>query len=389
MNMALQKLKLRDVCEIDGARNLHSNMPYVGMEDIESNTGRFLGQLTPRGVKSITFYFTPEHLLYGRLRPYLNKVLLPDFNGHCSTEIFPLKPKGLIDKTFLFYWITSEPILEKINKTCTGARMPRANMEQVLDLEMQVPTLQEQKRIVAVLDKACGAIAKAKISAEKNLANARELFDSYLKNVFANPGIGWEENNLGTVCEVKDGTHDSPQYLPEGIPFVTQKNITENGLDITNTKRISIADHENFYRRSNVSKGDILISMIGANRGMSCLVNEATVFSIKNVGLVKATPKVNQGYLLYFLKSPKAKEYISRYSKGGAQEFIGLTELRKFPILFAPLAEQGRIVAKLDAISAETNGLEAIYQQKFIDLDELKKSILQKAFSGELAGVKS
>ena len=252
------------------------------------------------------------------------------------------------------------------------------------DLTITLPPLPEQQRIVAILDEAFAAIATAKENAEKNLQNARELFESYLQSVFTNPGAGWEEKKLNDVCEVKDGTHYSPQYVPEGIPFVTQKNITENGLDIANTKRISLADHESFYRRSNVSQGDIIISMIGANRGMACLVNESTTFSIKNVGLVKDNPKVNQDYLLYFLKSPKAKKYVSTYSKGGAQEFIGLTELRKFPVLLATLPEQHRIVAKLDALSAETKKLEAIYRQKLADLEELKKSALQKAFNGEL-----
>jgi type I restriction enzyme, S subunit len=257
------------------------------------------------------------------------------------------------------------------------------------DLRVPVPPLSEQNRIVAILDEALTAIATARENVEKNLKNARELFESYLQSVFAKPGKEWDEKDLSELTEVKDGTHDSPKYQREGIPFVTQKNVTEEGLSLSNTKFISTADHDNFYRRSNVAYGDILISMIGANRGMACLVDNKTLFSIKNVCLVKASSKINQDFLLYYLKSPKAKYFVKTSSKGGAQEFIGLTELRKFPIPLAPIEEQGAIVSKLNELSGEAKKLEAIYQQKLAGLEELKKSILQKAFGGELKGAAS
>ena len=165
---------------------------------------------------------------------------------------------------------------------------------------------------------------------------------------------------------------------------VTQKNVREEGLSFSNTKFISDEDHAKFYKRSNVARGDILISMIGANRGMACLVDDERVFSIKNVGLVKENSSVNQRLLLYFLKSSQAAEYVSSKSKGGAQEFIGLTELRKFPVAIPELSEQGALVAKLDALSEETQRLESLYQRKLAALNELKKSLLHQAFSGAL-----
>ena len=261
----------------------------------------------------------------------------------------------------------------------------RVSKDFIEEYEIPLPPLPEQQRIVAILDEAFVAIDRAKANAEKNLKNARALFESYLQSVFANPGEGWEEKTLSSICEVKDGTHDSPKYVENGIPFVTQKNIREDGLTLTNTKFISIEDHENFYRRSNAAYGDILMSMIGANRGMSCMVDDKKVFSIKNVALIKASQNINQPYLLYFLKSPTSQKYVMDNSNGGAQEFIGLTQLRKFPVIVPSLDEQKTIVTKLDVLSTETKKLEAIYRQKLIDLDELKKSILQKAFRGELS----
>lgn len=375
---------LGDVCIVDKSQGIHKQLPYIGLEHIESHTGRFIGSTRPLAVKSSTFKFTSGHLLYGRLRPYLNKVTLPDFDGHCSTEIFPIKPNRELSREFLKYWFLNDANVAKINATCTGARMPRANMSAVLNFDFLLPPLPEQRRIVGILDEAFDGIATAKANAEKNLENARALFESRLHYVFTQRDTEWAERPLEEICEVKDGTHDSPKYVEIGIPFVTQKNIRESGLSFDDTKFITQSDHDKFYRRSNVAYGDILISMIGANRGMACMVEDARTFSIKNVGLVKRNNSINQQFLLYFLKSSIATDYVSSRSKGGAQEFIGLTELRKFPIPVISLSMQESIVAKLDTLSNSTRRLESIYQQKVATLEELKKSLLHKAFTGEL-----
>ncbi len=205
-----------------------------------------------------------------------------------------------------------------------------------------------------------------------------------MQSVFTQRSEGWVEKKIGDICEVKDGTHDSPKYEQEGVPFVTQKNIRENGLSFENTKFIKEEDHQNFYRRSNVAKGDILISMIGANRGMACIVDDDRTFSIKNVGLIKQSEVVNQKFLLYFLKSPQAAIYVRSKSKGGAQEFIGLTELRKFPISFPSVEKQSEIVFQIEALYQQTQRLETLYQRKIAALDELKQALLHQAFSGAL-----
>ena len=254
------------------------------------------------------------------------------------------------------------------------------------DLVISVPSLPEQHRIIAILDEAFEAIATAKANAEKNLQNARAVFESYLESVFTERGPGWVVKPLGEVCLVKDGTHDSPKYVAEGIPFVTQKNIREDGLSFEKTKFISQADHDDFYRRSNAAHGDILISMIGANRGMTCVVDDERIFSIKNVGLVKQNPLINQQFLLYFLKSPQAACFVKDVSKGGAQEFVGLTELRRFPIPLPTLARQSVLAETFQSLrtQTQTQTLTQIYQRKLIALDELKKSLLHQAFSGAL-----
>src|SRR5207249_6048829 len=137
-----------DVDAFDKAQGSHRGLPYVVLEHLESHTARFIGSNEPQHVKSSTFRFSDKHVLYGRLRPYLNKALAPDFEGHCSTEIFPLKPRPELSREYLLYWLLAGETCDRINATCTGARMPRAQMNEVLSFEFLLPPLPEQQRIV-------------------------------------------------------------------------------------------------------------------------------------------------------------------------------------------------------------------------------------------------
>ena len=112
--------KLKDVCSYDKEIVTNPDLPYVGLEHIESKSGKFVGTLKPTTVKSSTFHFTEKHVLYGRLRPYLNKVFLPFFEGHCSTEIFPISVTTRILREYLYYWFLLDSTVKKIDATRTG-----------------------------------------------------------------------------------------------------------------------------------------------------------------------------------------------------------------------------------------------------------------------------
>lgn len=314
-------------------------------------------------------------------RPYIMKT-----TGCIHDGWLVLKQNGkkIFETEFLYYLLSSPFVFQQFNSKAAGSTVRNLNISLVSSVNIPIPPLFEQKEIVSILDDAFESIERAKSNAEQNLNNAKELFESYLKNIFENKNEDWKEKKLNEITEVKDGTHDSPKYISEGIPFVTQKNIRHDGLSLIDTKFITEIDHDKFYKRSNVTYGDILISMIGANRGMAAIVNEKRIFSIKNVGLIKESKNINTNFLLYYLKSSLAMKYVLYMSNGGAQEFIGLTALRAFPIPFPSLKEQDAVVKKIDDIAKETKKLQSIYEKKLNDLEELKKSILQKAFNGEL-----
>ena len=295
-------------------------------------------------------------------------------NQHIFKVVFD---KIEINKQFFKYIVESS--LEEMAKHTNGATMKHIRKGDFDNILVPVPPLSEQHSIVDYLDSAFAKIDAMKANAEKALNEAKALFQASLKEMLE-PKEGWEEKKLEDITEVKDGTHDSPKYVTEGIPFVTQKNITIKGFDLLNTKKITLEDHKKFYTRSNVEFGDIIIAMIGANRGMSCIVDTREIFSIKNVGLIKKNDNINMRYLLFYLHSPSANTYILDNSNGGAQEFIGLKGLRTFPIPYPPLSEQQSIVTTLDSLKSKVDRLQANYEKISQECDALKQAILRQVF---------
>ena len=180
-----QSKRLDEVCAFDKAQGSHRGLPYVGLEHIESHTARFIGSAEPQIVKSTTFRFTKEHVLYGRLRPYLNKALIPKFEGHCSTEIFPLRPSRELMREYLLFWLLDNATCERINNTSRGARMPRAKMDEVMSFDIPLPTLDKQKRIVETLENLRERTQRIARIYERKHAALEALKKSLLHQAFA------------------------------------------------------------------------------------------------------------------------------------------------------------------------------------------------------------
>jgi type I restriction enzyme S subunit len=299
-----------------------------------------------------------------------------------GNKLFALATNKNIESRYVFYYYFSETFQKHFAVELAGI-IGGVSMNKFKDLEIPLPPLPEQQRIVAILDDAFAAIAKAKANAEQNLKNAKEIFESYLQGIFENKGEGWEEKTLGEVYDVRDGTHDSPKYQEEGFPLITSKNLKKDLLNYDNVNYISEQDYININKRSKVDKGDILFAMIGTI-GNPVVIQDEPDFAIKNVALFKVPKGQNSNFLKYYLDAKSTIDKMMEDAKGTTQKFVGLGYLRSFKILLPPLKEQQTIVQKISALSTETKKLEAIYQQKINDLEELKKSVLQKAFSGEL-----
>ena len=299
------------------------------------------------------------------------------FNQGCRGLI----PSEKLNHKFLYYFLLSN--VDLLNELGTGATFKELSAGKLKSVMIPAPPLPEQKRIVAILEEAFAGIATATANAEKNLQNARELFENHLQSVFINKSEEWVEKKLGEVYDVRDGTHDSPKYQSTGYALITSKNLKRDGLNFDKVKYISEKDYLKINERSAVHKGDVLFAMIGTI-GNPIVVEVEPDFAIKNVALFKVTDKDDSYFLKYYLQTDYAISKMQSEAKGTTQKFVGLGYLRGFPIAVPPLQVQQVIVAKLNALSAETNRLETIYQKKLDDLVELKRSILQKAFAGEL-----
>jgi type I restriction enzyme S subunit len=186
---------------------------------------------------------------------------------------------------------------------------------------------------------------------------------------------------LGEAFDVRDGTHDTPKYTNTGVPLVTSKHLNAGKIDFSNVKFISEEDHLAISKRSNVQVNDILFAMIGSI-GNPALVQENKTFSIKNVALFKGHNKTSSPFLLLFLKATEHAMKVK--SAGGLQPFVSLTFLRNHPFPLPPLAEQKRIVAKVDACFANLDALAEQLKTQRQHIQHSKKALLQRAVSGRL-----
>jgi type I restriction enzyme S subunit len=295
-----------------------------------------------------------------------------------------LVPRNGLDSKYLYYYLAG--IVPLLNDLGTGATFKELSGGKLKEVPVPVAPLPEQHRIVAILDEAFDGIATAKANAQKNLQNARALFESHLQSVFTERGEGWVEKRLLEVCEkITDGTHQTPTYFDEGVIFLSSRNVTSGMIDWENIKYIDTKQHLEMHRRVAPRVGDILLAKNGTT-GVAAIVDRDVVFDIYvSLALLRSLGEVQPRFLLYFVNSPAAKHQFNKRLKGVGVPNLHLQEIREVVIGFpSDLAQQNAIVEQLDLLSAEIGHLESLYQHKLTALDDLKKSLLHQAFSGQL-----
>jgi type I restriction enzyme S subunit len=286
---------------------------------------------------------------------------------------------------------------DHIYSLARGAAQKNLDVPAFRNIEVNFPkSLPEQQRIVAILDEVFAAIAKAKANAEQNLKNAKELFESYLQGVFENKGEGWEERRLGEsdLIEIIDGDRGKnyptqKDFTDEGYClFMNTKNVRPTGFEFNTTMFISEAK-DKAMGKGKLKRNDVVMTTRGTIGNLGVYDKEVEYDNIRiNSGMLIFRPNLKQitsEYLFEILRSGIIKRQIKKQVTGAAQPQLPIKTLVNF-VFPVPksIKEQQAIVQKLDALSTETKKLESIYQQKINDLEELKKSVLQKAFNGEL-----
>jgi type I restriction enzyme S subunit len=284
------------------------------------------------------------------------------------------------DPSFVHAFLSST--FEHFQSISTGAAIPGISREQILGLEIATPPLPEQQRIVGILDEAFDGIATAKANAEKNLQNARALFESHLQAVFTQRATGWAKMKLGEISEVQSGgTPSVPKkaYWGGNIPWYSSGELNET-YTIDPERQITIEGLNN----SNVKlfpKGSLLIGMYDtAALKMSILDRDAT-FNQAIAG-VKPSDEIEIEFILNAINVSKPRLLLER--RGVRQKNLSLGKIKEIEMPMPRLAEQREVVSRLRNVRDETQRLESIYRQKLAALGELKKSLLHQAFTGAL-----
>ena len=293
-----------------------------------------------------------------------------------------IRASELIDREYLYNFLLKH---EKDIIGNTGAVFNSLNKTQIEDILIPLPPLPEQKRIVAILEETFEAIARAKENTEKNLQNCRELFGTYLQNAFVNRGEAWEEKTLGQVSITFGRGKSRHRPRNDKILYGGTYPFIQTG-DIRNSNHY-ITEYSQTYNEIGLAqsklwtKGTICIT-IAANIAETGILGFDACFPDSVIGMT-ANPKLAEmNYAEYLLQSFKSR--LQAKGKGSAQANINLSTFENELFPFPPVPIQHSIVERIDDLANETEKLEAIYQYKLVNLEELKKSILKKAFNGEL-----
>ncbi|RCR68485.1 restriction endonuclease subunit S [Larkinella punicea] len=347
---------------------------------------------------NVKYIDAKQHVeMHKRVAPRLNDILLAKngttgvaaivdkdvvFDIYVSLALLRVKEEVL--PSFMLYFINSPLAKKQFNRRLKGIGVPNLHLEEIREVEISYPkSLPEQQRIVAILDEAFAAIDQAKANAEKNLQNARALFESYLQSVFANSGEGWEFKKVKEVAK-----HSLGKMLDkaknQGIPQRYLRNINVRWFKTDLSDLLEMRFRPEETEKYTAQKGDVLICEGGYPGRAAIWEEDYPIYFQKAIHRVRFNKQEYNKLFVYFLYLSDKNGNLKDYCSGaGIQHFTG-EALGRFIMPLPPLSEAKSIVAKLDALSIETKKLEAIYRQKLADLDELKKAILQKAFRGEL-----
>lgn len=372
-----------DVCHYRKNNGTHKDLRYIGLEHIEQGNGQLLGTLDSNSVLSTSFRFQKGDVLYGRLRPYLKKAYVAEFDGCCSTEIFPIHSE-CINPSFLKYWFLSDKTTQAINETCSGCRMPRGNMNEVLKFDFCYPPLSEQQEIVEYLDSSFAKIDALKANAAKNLEEAKSLFQSALKGALE-PKEGWEEKKLSEIVDsntpISYGIVQPGEDTPNGIPVVRPVDLIEKYISLNdNIKRTSKENSES-YKRTILNGKEILMCVRGTT-GIVSLSDE----SLKNCNVtrgivpLKISDDTKRLFVYYTLIAPIASDFIQHKTKGAALKQINIADVKMIPINLPTYQEQQSIVSHLDSLNEKVNTLQQNYSRICDECDALKQAILRQVF---------
>ena len=375
-----EEAKWKEILHIRSGRSHKEVLDPDGNYPIIGSAGKVMGYAN-------TYLCEANTTIIGRKGTINNPIFITTKFWNVDTAFGLQVGEKLISK-FLYYFCKSFDFT-KMDK---GSGRPSLVKSDLLQIKMSFPSIVKQKQIVTSIEKAFALIEKAKANSEQNLQNAKELFESYLQNVFKNKGDDWEEKPLSKVT-TKIGSGATPRggkasYKEEGVSLIRSMNVHDFEFK---EKNLAFIDEQQASALSNVTiqEEDILLNITGASIARCCIVPKQFMPARVNqhVSIIRAKKEIiSPVFLASLLTSKFFKDQILEIGEQGAtRQAITKVQLERFVISFPKdIKKQKAVIKKIDALSSSTKKLESIYAQKITDLEEMKKSILQKAFSGEL-----
>ena len=353
---------------------------YVGLEHMVKNGGA-IDFGSAEGILSTKSVFHVGDVLYGKLRPYLNKHGIADFDGVCSTDVLVFKTSTFADKRWLNWSFDRLDFIRYAVENSKGVNLPRVSAKEVLQARVPLPPMEEQQRIVQRIESLF-----AKLDAAEVRLNAVAATFAPRKAVLLRSAIHGKLTTLQDVCKsIFDGDHMPPPKVEEGVPFLVIANVHTGKLDFSQTRYVPQSYYDKLSTTRKPEKGDVLYTLVGSY-GIPVLVDTDQAFCFqRHMGLLKPDhSKVETKYLWYALQLQNVFQQATAIAKGTAQLTVPIKGFRQLHIPLPPLPEQRAIVAQLDRLLAREHQAAVAVTRARTELRRLRAAILARAFRGEL-----
>ena len=309
--------------------------------------------------------------------------------GFGSSEYIVFRPDASVDKEWLYYFLAQPRFRDEGAERMSGAvGHKRVAKDFIEGYPIPIPPLPEQRRIVGILDEAFEGIATAKANAEKNLQNARALFESHLQSVLTQFGEKGARVRIEDACDsVMDCVNKTAPKVDGPTPFkmIRTTNVRNGLVSLDSVNYVTENVYRVWTRRQVPKPGDVILTREAPMGEVGMLLSDDNVFLGQRLVSYRANPaKLNNRFLLYALQSGDLQRQIRALASGSTVQHMRVPDSKNLQLPLPGLREQEETVATLDSLRADTDRLASIYQQKLAALDELKKSLLHQAFSGEL-----
>jgi type I restriction enzyme S subunit len=392
-----RRVHLRDLCDqvrqvLQAESAEAKRRPYVSLENIQSEGGQIVGLVGDGTVgKSMTFAFSPREVLYGKLRPYLNKVALPDFDGRCTTELIPLRPKPGVDRDFLAWLLRRPETVAAAMQEKTGSRMPRADMDSLMSMEVSAPSEAEQKRIATRLNRQLVIVDRAKAAAKERLRAANALAPAYVMREFTGgQSKQWPRKTLQTLSlgngQYGTSQKSHPTEAPGTVPVLGIGNIKGGAVVWHRLKFTSLSSEDGVKYR--LKAGDLIFCRTNSAE----LVGETAVFDgsrdaafASYLVRFRLNPELaDPRFVSTYINSPWGRHFIQQnLSRAIGQANVSASVVANMEIPAPPVAVQRSIMDRLAHATAGVGRLAQQVSEELHSISRMPTALLRAAFQGD------